>query len=122
MRGDVCDDCGLAGSERGVPCCAAQVPGRGVCMAGRRASLGHGDLAPHPSAGLLDRLTRSRVLRLSQLEEVNDVLRAQCRPQGEELVIGIGEGPTAADRHETRVAVFWEDHTQHPFCSYLPNV
>jgi len=33
-------------------------------------------------------------------------------PQGEELVIRIGEGPTAADRHETRVAVFLEDHTQ----------
>jgi hypothetical protein len=37
-------------------------------------------------------------------------------------VIRIGEGPTAADRHETRIAVFREDHSQHPFCSYLPNV
>jgi hypothetical protein len=29
-------------------------------------------------------------------------------------VIRIGEGPTPADRHETRVAVFREDHRQHP--------
>jgi hypothetical protein len=28
---------------------------------------------------------------------------------------------TAADRHETRVAVFREDHTQQPSCSHLPN-
>jgi len=33
----------------------------------------------------------------------------------------MGEGPTAADRYETRVAVFREDHTQQPFCSHLPN-
>ena len=36
-------------------------------------------------------------------------------------MIGIGEGPAAADRHETRVAVFREDHTQQPFNSHLPN-
>src|SRR5438552_17175270 len=86
----------------------------GHCMAGRRDSLGHLDLATQPGAGLYDRLTRSRVLRLSRLEEVKDVLRARCRPQGEELVIRIGEGPTAAGRHETRVAVFREDHTSTP--------
>jgi len=50
------------------------------------------------------------------------VFRARRRPQGEELVIRIGEDPTAADRHETTVAVFREDHTQHPFCSNLANV
>ena len=38
-----------------------------------------------------------------------------------ELVIRIGEGPTAADRHEARVAVFREDHSQQPFCSHLLN-
>jgi hypothetical protein len=91
-------------------------------MAGRRASLGHGDLAARPCARLFDGVTRSRVLRLSRLEEVKDVLRARCRPLGEKLVIGIDEGPTAADRHETKVAVFREDHTQHPSCSHLPNV
>src|ERR1700730_17729460 len=90
-------------------------------MAARRASLGHRDVATHPGAGLLNRLTRSRILRPSRLEPVEDVLRARCRPQGEELVIRIGERSTAADRHETRVAVFWEDHAQQPSCSHLPN-
>ncbi len=122
VRGDVCDGGGLGGSVCGMPRCPTQVSGCGVCMARRRASPGHGDLAARPCACPLDRLTRSRVLRLSRLEEVKDVLRARCRPQGEELVIGIGEGPTAADRHETRVAVFREDHIQHPFCSHLANV
>jgi hypothetical protein len=71
---------------------------------------------------MLDRPARSRVLRPSRLEEVKNVLRAQCRPKSEELMIRIGEGSTTADRHETRVAVFREDHTQHPFCSHLPNM
>src|SRR5437870_2473438 len=80
VRGDVCDGRGLAGSVRGMPCCPAQVSGRGHCMATRRASLGHRDLAAHPGAGPLNRLTRSQVLRPSRLEPVEDVLRARCRP------------------------------------------
>jgi len=121
VRGDMCDGRGLAGSVRGMPCCITQVSGRRHRMAGRRARLGHRDLATHPGAGMLDRLTRSRILRPSRLEEVKDVLRARCRPQGKELVIRIGEGSTAADRHETRVSVFREDHIQHPFRSHLSN-
>ena len=46
---------------------------------------------------MLDRLTRPWVLGLSRLEEVKDVLRARCRPEGEEVVIRISEAPTAAD-------------------------
>jgi len=56
-------------------------------MAAGRASLGHRDLATHPSAGMLDRLTRSWVLWLSRLEEVKNMLCARCRPQSEEMVI-----------------------------------
>src|SRR5881227_3355702 len=89
VRGDVRDDRGLASSVRGMPCCPTQVSGRGHCMAGRRASLGHLDLATHPGAGMLDRLTRSWALRLNRLEEVKDVFRARCRPKSEELVIRI---------------------------------
>ena len=118
----MCDGRGLAGRVRGVPCCPAQVSGRGVCMAGRRASLGHRDLATHPGAGLLDRVARSGALRPSRLEAVKDVLRARCCPQGEEVVVRIGEGPTAADRHETRVAVFREDHTAHLLLASVQHV
>src|SRR2546421_7594382 len=120
--GNVRDDCCLASSIGGMPGCPAQVSGRSHGMAACRASLGHRDLATRPGAGMLDCPARSRVKRPSRLEEVKHVLRAQCRPKSEELMIRIGEGSTTADRHETRVAVFREDHTQHPFCSYLPNM
>jgi hypothetical protein len=109
VRRDVCDGRGLASSVRGMPWCPTQVSCRGVGAAGRVASLGHRDLAAHPRVNLLDRLTRTGVLRLGRLEEAEDVLRARCRPQGEEVVIRIGERPTAADRHETTVAVLRED-------------
>ncbi len=108
--GDVRDGPGLASSVRGMPCSPTQVSGRAHCMAARRASLHHLDLPTHPSAGMLDRLARSRVLRLSQLEHVKDVFRARCRPQSQKLVIRIGEGPTAADRHEARVSDLRENH------------
>ncbi len=120
MRRDVGDGGGLAGRVRGMPCCATQTSGRGHRVAGRRASLGHGDFATHLGASLFNRLTRSRVLRPSRLEEVKDMLRARCRPQCEEMVIRIGEDSTAADRYEARVTVFRKDHTQNPFCSHLP--
>src|SRR5262249_4799033 len=103
VRGDVCNSPGLASSVRGMPCCPTEVSGRAHSMAARGASLGHADLATHPRAGILDRLTRPWVLRLSRLEEVKDVLRARCRPKCEEMVIRISEGPAAADRHEARV-------------------
>jgi hypothetical protein len=115
VRGDVCDDCGLAGGVGGMPCCATQVSSRAHCMAARRAGLHHLDLATHPGAGILDRLARPWVLGLSRLEEVKDVLRASCRPKGEEMVIRISEGPTAADRHEARVPDLREDHGWHSF-------
>src|SRR5262252_10994835 len=62
VRGDVCDGPGLASSVRGMPRCPTKVSGRGHRMAGRRAGPGHLDLATHPGAGMLDRLTRSWVL------------------------------------------------------------
>jgi hypothetical protein len=64
----------------------------------------------HPCASMLDRLTRSWILRLGRLEKVKDVLRARCRPKSEETVIRVGEGPAAADRHEARVSDLREDH------------
>ena len=111
VRRDVCDGRGLAGSMRCMPCCPTEISGRAVCVAGRSASLGHRDLTVHPCADLLDRLTRSRILGPSRLEEVENVLRARCRPEGQELVMRIAERPATADGHETTVAVLREDHT-----------
>jgi len=44
------------------------------------------------------------------LEVIKYVLRTRYRPQGEEVVIRICEGPAAADRYEARVAIFGKDH------------
>jgi len=117
MRSDMCDDRGLARSICGMPCCPPQVSGRAHRMTARRPRLGHRDLATRPGAGHLNRLTRARVRRLSRLEEVKDVFRARCCPQGQEMVIRISEGPTPPDCHETRIAVFWEDYSRSLFCS-----
>src|SRR4051794_2549913 len=112
----MCNHPGLTSSVRGIPCCPMQVSGRAHCMAARCASLHHFDLAAHPSTGVLDRLTRSRVLRLSRLEKVKNVLCARCRPKCEEVVIGVGEGPAAADRHEPRVSNLRKDHDGTSIC------
>jgi hypothetical protein len=102
VRGDVRDDPALASSVCGMPRCPTPVSGRGHRLAGRRASLRHLDVASYAGASMLDRLTRSSVFGLIRLEPVKDVLRARCRPKGQELVIRIGERPTPADRHTKR--------------------
>jgi hypothetical protein len=70
---------------------------------------------------MLNCLTRSWVLRLRRLEQVEDVLCARCRPKGEELLIRIGEGPAAADRDEARVSDLREDHGRHSYHPHSPN-
>ncbi len=110
VRGDVRDGPGLPSSVRRMPCCPSKVSGRAHCVAARRASLHHRDLTTHPGAGVLDRFAWSRVIRLSRLEKVKDVLRARRRPKSEEMVIRISEGPTAANRHEARVPNLRKDH------------
>ena len=75
VRGDVRDRRGLTGSIRGMARRSAQIPGSRYGMAGRRAGLGHPDLAPCPCSSLLNGVTRPRVRRLRQLEEVQDMLR-----------------------------------------------
>ncbi len=76
MRGDMGNHPGLAGSVGGKPCCSTQVSGCAHGMAARRASLHQFRFATHPSTGVLDGLTWSRVFRPSRLEQVQNVLRA----------------------------------------------
>jgi hypothetical protein len=114
------DGPGLASGVCGVPCSPAQVSGRAHRVASRCSSLHHLDLATHPGAGMLDRLTRSWVTGLNRLEEVQDVLRARGGPESEELVIRILESPTTADRYEARVPDFREDHGWHSLRRVCP--
>ncbi len=114
VRGDVRDSRRLSGRVRGMTRCTMQISGRCHRMAARRASLCHRGLAACPGADLLDCLTWSRVISPIRLEEVKDVLGAARRPQREKSMVHIGQGPTAADRHEPGVADFREDHRVHP--------
>jgi hypothetical protein len=110
VRGDVRHGRGLASSVGGVSCCPTEISGRAHCMSAGRTSLHHLYLAAHPGAGMLDRLAWPWVLRSSRLEKRKNVLRARRRPQREEMVIRICEGPTAAQRDEARVTDFGKDH------------
>jgi hypothetical protein len=76
VGGDVRHGTSLASRVRGVTCRAALVSRRPHGMAARRLGLRHRDLAPSPGAGMPDGLTRSRIVRVSGLEQVQDVLSA----------------------------------------------
>jgi hypothetical protein len=69
MRGHMGDGPGLASSICGMPCRTPQVSGRAHRVASRCASFHHLDLATHPGAGMLDRLTWASIPGLSRLEE-----------------------------------------------------
>ncbi len=87
----------LAGRICGVPSGSTQLSCRSHCMATRRARLRHLDLAARPCTNLLDRLAGPRVRGLYGLEEMQNVLRARGRPQGQEPMVGLRERPPAAD-------------------------
>lgn len=73
---DVRHGASLASRVRGVMCCPPLVSRRSHGMPARCARLHHRDLAASPGAGMLDGLTRSRILRVSGFEQVQDVLSA----------------------------------------------
>ncbi len=101
---------GLAGSVRGMPCCPTQVPGRGLCMAGRRAGLPPRDLAPRPGTPEVDRPSWPVVLRPCLLEVVEHVLRAVGRPHRQQAMIVVLEAAAATHGDEPRIPDLGEDH------------
>src|SRR6266542_2808702 len=103
---------GLTGSVRGMPCCAAQVSGRGVCMAGRRAGLAPRDLTPRPGTPQIDRPTWAVVPRPCLLEVMQHMLRAVGRPHREEVVIVVLEAAAATQRDEPGIPDLGEDHSR----------
>ena len=108
--GDVGDDGSLARCVRGMPCSPAQVPGGAHGVTTRRASFHHLDVAAHPGASMFDCLTRPWVLGLFRLEKVQDVFSARCRPQSQQMMIWVREGPTSTDRDQARITDLREDH------------
>jgi hypothetical protein len=89
VRGDVCDSRSLAGSVRGMPWCPAQVSGRGVCSASRRACLRHLDLASCPGSCQLDRMAWSIVSGALLLEKMQDVLGTIGSPESEQVMVRV---------------------------------
>ncbi len=63
-----------------------------------------------PRSGRRDRLARARVCGLFCLEELQHVLSAGRGPEGQHLVMGVGERPTAADRDQALVTDAGQDH------------
>src|SRR5437588_4903924 len=110
VRGDVRHRRGLAGGICGMAGGAAQLSSSRVGHAGSLTRSGHRDLAAHPGPSLRDRPARARVQRSRRLEQLQDVLRTRCGPEGEQLMVGVGQRPPAADGDEARVALFREDH------------
>ncbi|MBI5297590.1 MAG: hypothetical protein HY869_19090 [Chloroflexi bacterium] len=102
---------GLTGRKCGVPGGSAQLSGRRHGMSPRRAGLGHFDLAARPGPRPLDGLAGTQVRGPHRLEEVQNVLRARGRPQGEKPMLQIRERPAAADGDEAGVAVLGENHS-----------
>jgi hypothetical protein len=101
---------GLAGSIGRMPWCPAQVSGRRVCVAGRRAGLSPRDLTPRPRASEVDRPTWTVVLRPCLLEVMQHVLRAVGRPDRQKAVIAILEAAAPTHGDESRVPDLGEDH------------
>ena len=102
---------GLTRGECGMPSCPAQVSGRGVGMAGRRAGLSPRDLTPRPGTPEVDRPTWTVVLWTCPLEVVQHVLRAVSRPHRDKTMIVVLESPTATHRDESRIPDLGENHS-----------
>ena len=101
----------LTGGVRGMPGGATQVPGRGICMAGRRPRHAHPDLASRPGTSQVDRASRTVVLGPDLLEMVEHVLRAVGRPQREKVMIVVLEAAASTQGDEPRIARPGEDHS-----------
>jgi len=89
-------------------------------MAGRSASLGHGDLTPRPGAPQLDRPSRTVVPRSCLLEVVQHVLRAVSRPHRESVMIVVPEAAAATHGDEPRIPDLGEDHQCLPISLLCP--
>jgi len=109
VGGDVGDGDGLSGGQGGEL--------RGIWQAapgriGHERSLvrdAHGDLAANPRTAQFDRFSRSAVVRSHGLEEGQHTFGAQGRPLRKGSVILIGQGATAADGNESRIAIGGKD-------------
>jgi hypothetical protein len=79
-------------------------------MPAQRPGLHHLHPTAGPRSSRLDRLARARICRHFFLEEMQHVLSAGGDPEGQQLVMGVGERPAAADRDQALVTDAGQDH------------
>ncbi len=80
---------GLSGGVSRFSCRAAQRSGSAHGVSGGGTRLGHRNVTAHPSVRLLNRPARTVVTGSHVLEEMQDVLRAIRRPNGQQAMIGV---------------------------------
>jgi hypothetical protein len=110
VRGHMRDSSRLAGRICSMTGCTLKISGCCIRVAGGVARLRHGDFATRPLPDQRNSLTWPRICRLHKFKKMQHMLCAGRSPQGEQLVIGIGERSAAPNRDETRVAIFGENH------------
>jgi hypothetical protein len=75
-----------------------------------RPALAHRDHATRPGPHQLDRAPRSGVAGPLLLEEAKDVLGTIGRPDGKEMMVGVGQRPPTTHRDEPRISDLGQDH------------
>ena len=107
---------GLTG---GVSCfsgCAPQVSRSAHGVSGGGTGLRHRDFPARPGTRLLNRPAGTVVSGLHVLKEMEDVLRAIRRPNGQQAMMGILEGTAAPHGYQPGVSVLAENHLSIPLC------
>jgi hypothetical protein len=104
------DACGLARGIGGVSSRSRHLSCRSHGLTARRPGRHRRHASLSPGADRSNRFARSRVRRALGLEEVLDVFGACRCPQRVEVMVGVSERATSADRDEARVALLREDH------------
>lgn len=111
VLGDMAHAGRLASGESSKTSSSTQRPGRTHGVPAHCAGLHHGHLATSPRSCSLDRLAGTQVRWLLIFEQVQHVLCASGGPNGQELMILIGERPAPADSYQARVPQLGKDHT-----------
>jgi len=110
VLGDMTHTRRLAGRERSKASRSTQRPGRTHRVPAHCPGLHHLHLAPSPCACRLDRFPGTRIRWLLSFEKMQHVLCARASPNGQELMILIGQRSASADGYQAGVSRLGKDH------------
>src|SRR5690606_10912897 len=78
------------------------------------------DFTARPCPDHLDRLARPRVFWLHRLEQMQDMFRTSCCPQGEQFMVSVCQRSPAAYGDKPGVPFLWQYHSKISCSSLLP--